>query len=403
MNFPKLQSYAVAAMAGLFLLIPAQAQTFKVLYTFTGGADGAYPTGTLVRDSSGDLYGTTQGGGNNSCQSGFIFGCGVVFKIDSSGKESTVHTFTGPDGINPVAGLITDPSGNFYGTASGGGTGGGTIFKISSTAALSVLYSFAVDSNVGQFPIAPVIRDSSGNLYGTTSAGGVSECAGGCGTVYKLDTTGKLTNLYVSTGANDDGGIPYAPLFRDPSGNVYGTATSGGNGSGTVFKVSPTSTETVIYSFKNLTDGASPWSGLLADVSTASAIGTTFYGGKGGAGTVYRITASGKVTTLYSFTGGADGGNPAYGTLVADNAGNLYGTTSQGGTQLGCSNNSCGVVFELSPNGSGWTEKVLHTFTGGSDGANPFGGLILDGAGNLYGTAATGGAHGGGTVFEITK
>ena len=402
MNFQKF-TYVPVVFAVLALFETVQAQNFKVIYTFSGGADGAYPTGTLLQDGGGNLYGTTQGGGNSSCQNGFIFGCGVVFKISSSGAESTIHTFTGPDGTNPVAGLTSDRSGNFYGTASAGGKGGGTVFKLDSKGALEVLYSFAPDSGVGQIPTAPLILDSSGNLYGTTFAGGASVCSGGCGTVYKLDTTGKLTTLYALTGANDDGGNPYAPLFRDPSGNLYGTTSGGGDGSGTVFKVGPSGTETILYSFKNLNDGASPWSGLLADVATTSAIGTTYYGGKGGAGTIYRITASGKVTTLYSFTGGADGGNPAYGTLVADNAGNLYGTTSQGGVQLGCSNNSCGVVFELSPNGAGWTEKVLHTFTGGSDGANPFGGLILDGAGNLYGTAATGGSHGAGTVFEITK
>ena len=384
---------------------PVRAQTFKTLYTFTGVPDGSYPTGTLVRDNSGNLYGTTQGGGNSSCVVEFIYGCGTVFRISSSGKETILHTFTNtPDGGGPVAGMILDTSGNLYGTTNYGGTGqAGTIFKIDSSGSYSVLYNFQSNGTQGQYPIGPLILDASGNLYGTTSGIGGSGC--GCGNVFKLDTAGNLTVLYTMTGFYDDGSQPLGQVFRDSVGNIYGTDSVGGDGFGTVFKINSSGTEQVIYSFKNLSDGENPWAGLLVDTQKKTAIGTTYSGGKNKAGTVYHVTANGVVTPLYSFSGGSDGGNPAYGTLIQDGAGNLYGATSQGGIQNNnCPESSCGVVFELSPNGSGgYVEKILHSFTGGSGGSNPIGGLIMDEAGNLYGTAASGGPYGSGTVFEISR
>ena len=158
---------------------PVRAQTFKTLYTFTGVPDGSYPTGTLIRDNSGNLYGTTQGGGNSSCVVEFIYGCGTVFRISSSGKETILHTFTNtPDGGGPVAGMILDTSGNLYGTTNYGGTGqAGTIFKIDSSGSYSsALYNFQSNGTQGQYPIGPLILDASGNLYGTTSGIGGSGC-----------------------------------------------------------------------------------------------------------------------------------------------------------------------------------------------------------------------------------
>lgn len=392
------------ALSFSFFGLAARAQTFKTLYTFTGVPDGMYPTGTLVRDNAGNLYGTTQGGGNSSCFIEFIYGCGTVFKLSPKGTETILHTFINtPDGGGPVAGMVLDTSGNLYGTTNYGGTGqAGTIFKIDSSGNYSVLYNFQSNGTQGQYPIGPLILDASGNLYGTTSGIGGSGC--GCGNVFKLDPAGNLTVLYTMTGFYDDGSQPLGQLFRDAAGNLYGTDSAGGDGFGTVFKISSSGTEQVIYSFKNLSDGANPWAGLLVDTQKKTAIGTTYSGGKNKAGTVYRVNVSGAVTPLYSFSGGSDGGTPAYGTLVEDSAGNLYGTASQGGAQDdNCQNASCGVVFELSPNGSGgYIENVIHSFTGGSDGSNPIGGLIMDGAGNLYGTAASGGPADSGTVFEIT-
>ncbi len=392
-------------LALFFCGLLAQAQTFTTLYSFSGVPDGSYPTGTLVRDSGGNLYGTTQGGGNSSCVNEFLYGCGTVFRLSSTGKETILHTFTNtPDGGGPVSGMVLDSSGNLYGTTNYGGTGqAGTIFKIDSGGNYSVLYNFQSNGTQGQYPIGPLIRDSAGNLYGTTSGLGGSGC--GCGNVFKLDAAGNLTVLYTMTGFYDDGSQPLGQLFRDAAGNLYGTDSAGGDRFGTVFKVDSKGSETVLYSFKNLSDGANPWSGLLVNEQKKNAVGTTYYGGKNKAGTIYRIATSGAVTPLYSFTGGSDGGNPAYGTLIEDNAGNLYGTASQGGMQNdNCQSASCGVVFELSPNGSGgYVEKVLHSFTGGPDGSTPLGGLIMDAAGNLYGTAASGGPNASGTVFEITR
>jgi uncharacterized repeat protein (TIGR03803 family) len=387
----------VAAVAFSSLSLGAYAQTFKVLYTFTNVSNGFFPTGTLALDGNGNLFGTTQAGGNTSCNNNFMPGCGLVFKVDSSGKETVLHKFTGSDGANPVAGPILDSAGNLYGTTSvGGPNSGGTVYKVTSSGAESVLYGFnSNDQANGVYPIGPVLRDSTGNLYGTTSGGGA-------GTVFKLDTSNKLTTLYVMAGAYDDGGLPYGALLRDSAGNLYGTDSSNGdNGGGTIFKVDPKGTETVIYAFKNINDGSQPWAGLL--LKGGRAFGTT-YGDQNHFGTVYSVTPAGVVTTIYSFKGGADGGRPAYGTLVTDSAGNLYGTASQGGgVNNNCPNSSCGVVFELSPNGSNWTYKVLHTFTGGADGGEPLGGLTIDASGNLYGTAAFGGgATGLGTVFEVT-
>jgi uncharacterized repeat protein (TIGR03803 family) len=388
-----------------FCEFPAHAQTFTTLYTFTGIPDGSYPTGTLLRDNGGNLYGTTQGGGNSSCMVEFIYGCGTVFEISSSGKETILHTFTNTsDGGGPVSGVVLDTSGDIYGTTNYGGTGqAGTIFKIDSSGSYSILYNFQSNGTQGQYPVGPLIRDASGNLYGTTSGIGGTGC--GCGNVFELDTAGNLTVIYTMTGFYDDGSQPLGQLSRDADGNLYGTDSGGGDGFGTVFKVNSKGSETVLYSFKNLSDGADPWSGLLVDAQKKIAIGTAYSGGKSKAGTVYRINISGSVTPLYSFTGGSDGGNPAYGTLIQDSVGNLYGTASQGGIQNNnCQASSCGVVFELSPNGSGgYVEKVLHSFTGNSDGSNPIGGLIMDEAGNLYGTAASGGPNGSGTVFEISR
>ncbi len=400
----------LATFISMILFMPvfcgfsAQAQTFTTLYTFTGVPDGSYPTGTLVRDNSGNLYGTTQGGGNSSCFNEFIYGCGTIFRVSSSGKETILHTFTNtPDGGGPVSGMILDSSGNLYGTTNYGGTGqAGTIFKIDAAGNYSVLYNFQSNGNQGQYPIGPLIRDSSGNLYGTTSGIGGSGC--GCGNVFKLDTAGNLTVLYTMTGFYDDGSQPLGQLSRDAAGDLYGTDSAGGDGFGIIFRIDSKGSEHILYSFKNLSDGENPWSGLSLNAQKKSAIGTTYSGGKNRAGTVYRVTIGGALTPLYSFSGGSDGGNPAYGTLIQDNAGNLYGTASQGGIQNNnCQGSSCGVVFELSPNGSGgYVETILHSFTGGTDGSNPIGGLIMDSAGNLYGTAASGGPNASGTVFEIT-
>jgi len=365
-----------------------------VLYSFTGGNDGIYPQGTLLRDSAGNFYGTTYQGGMQGAN-----GYGTVFKLAPDGTETVLHSFAGKpgDGANPNAGFIEDSAGNLYSTTiNDGAYTGGTVFEIAADGTESLLYSFcAVDypyCSDGVNPYAGLIEDSAGNFYGTTSAGGGSEnCSFGCGTVFKLAPNGTETVLYSFKGESD-GAVPYGGVIADRKGNLYGTTYKGGaNNYGTVFKLAPNGTETVLYSFcaqANCTDGSYPDAGLI--MKDKNLYGTTYYGGAG-YGTVFEVAPNGTETVLHSF-GGGDGANPADG-LLKDGAGNFYGSTVAGGTE------GYGTVFQLAPDG---TETVLHSFTDGSDGAVPYGGLIMKGA-HLYGTTSEGGTDNYGTVFDVKK
>jgi len=349
-----------------------------VLHTFTG-ADGANPYAGLIRDSAGNFYGSTINGG--------AVGAGAVFKLDRAGHETVLYSFTGgADGSDADAGVIRDSTGNLYGTAQYGGTAGaGVVFKVDTTGAETVLYSFTGGAD-GANPRGGVIRDSAGNLYGTTYGGGTS----GAGVVFKLDTSGHQTVLYTFTGGTD-GGYPVAGVIRDSAGNLYGTATGGGTaGAGAVYKLNTTGQETVLYSFPGGAGGAGPQAGLTRD-SAGNLYGTTAHGGTAGAGVVYELNAAGQASVLYSFTGGADGNRPL-GAVTRDSAGNLYATTNKGGTGLG-------VVFELNASGQ---ETVLYSFTGGADGVNPLSGVTRDSAGNLYGTTYLGGTSNAGMVYKLT-
>jgi uncharacterized repeat protein (TIGR03803 family) len=285
---------------------------YTVLYTFTGGADGANPnTGGsdagLIRDEEGNLYGTTTSGGNLSvCPSFFLgSGCGVVFKLDRSGKETVLHAFTGsPDGGGPIAGLVQDEEGNLYGTTNGGGSSvGGTVFKLDRAGKEIVLHSFVFPGADGNSPYgAGVIRDEEGNLYGTTLGGGSSRA----GTVFRLEGTGKETVLHSFTGS-PDGVFPVGGLVRDEEGNLYGTTLFGGGfGSGTVFKVDRGGKETVLYSFTGGADGAQPAAGLVRD-EEGNFYGTASAGGASGNGVVFRLDRTGKFTVVYTLTGGRTG------------------------------------------------------------------------------------------------
>jgi uncharacterized repeat protein (TIGR03803 family) len=389
--------------------------TFTVLHAFTGLSDGAFPSASLVRDNAGNLYGTAAGGG--------AYGHGVVFKLGATGKETVLHSFTGgKDGAQPEAGLVRDVAGNLYGTTRTGGVYGyGVVFKLDTTSKEIVLHSFTggADGANPNFGDPGLLRDVAGNLYGTTGAGGDLACRfvpaalvgsgfPGCGVVFKLDTTSKETVLHRFTGGAD-GADPATGLVRDAAGTLYGTtfgggdlACGGGSGCGVVFKLDTTGKETVLHKFTGGADGAAPSTaaGLVRDTA-GNLYGTTFTGGHGcfgGCGVVFKLGTTGKETVLHTFTGGADGAGPEAG-LVRDNAGNLYGTTDSGG-DLTCGGGSgCGVVFKLDTTGK---ETVLHTFTGGKDGAFPAGRLIQDSAGNLYGTAQSKGAFFSGVVFKLT-
>jgi uncharacterized repeat protein (TIGR03803 family) len=348
-----------------------------VLYSFPGGFDGQIPQGKLIRDSAGNLYGTTVSGGPS--------GAGVVYKVDATGQERVLYSFTGgADGGRPYAGLILDPGGNLYGTTcSGGASNAGVVYRVDPTGQETVLYSFTGGAD-GACPWADVILDASGNLYGTALSGG----AANYGVVYMVDAGGHETVLHSFMGA--DGGCPCAGVILDAAGNLYGT-TSSGWGPGVVYKLNPTRQFTVLHSFTAGTDGGYP-NGLILDAA-GNLYGTTSRGGYpvASAGVVYKLDPTGHETVLHNFTGGAGGRYP-YAGVVQDSAGNLYGTTYEGGK------GGVGVVFKLDPTGH---ETVLHSFTGGADGRYPYAGVIQDSAGNLYGTAVSGGSRGTGVVFVI--
>jgi uncharacterized repeat protein (TIGR03803 family) len=375
----------------LFVMSPAApAQTFSLLYQFNSGPGGINPQAGVVVDERGNLYGTTLNDG--------AFASGTVFQLSPSGKHKVLYSFTGSggDGAFPYYGsLVRDSSGNLYGTTLQGGLysqacplGCGTVFKVDASGKESVLHSFTGTGGDGNFPYFGLARDSAGNLYGTTFLGG----AFGFGMVFKVDPTNEETVLYSFTGSTD-GGFPFAGLALDGKGNVYGTTEDGGSSFfGTVFRVSPAAQEKVLYTFTGGSDGGAPGAGLIRD-SGGNLYGTTQVGGAAGFGTVFRLNSQGQKTVLYSFTGGTDGSGPSFGSLVRDSAGNLYGVTPAGG------DSDFGVVFKIDPSG---TETVLHSFSG-SDGKIPYGTLALDKSGNLYGTTYEGGVDGGGVVFKITR
>ena len=313
---------------------------------------------------------------------------------------TVLHSFTFSDGSHPLAGLIADKSGNFYSTTIYGSTfGDGEVFKLAPPAtpggAWTETIFHAFTGTDGAFPYygAKLIFDSNGNLYGTTSQGGAS----GSGVVFKFSPAGTETVLYSFTGGAD-GNQPGAGLVFDSSGNLYGTTPYGGRfGQGVVFKLSPAGTETVLYSFTGGADGGNPFAPLTLD-SKGNLYGTASAGGASYSGVVFKVAPGGTETVLYSFTGAADGGAP-YAGVVFDGSGNLYGTAYYGG------NSNAGTVFELSPPAAGgaWTETVLHSFTF-TDGARPyFGtGLLFDANGNLYGITSTGGPTDAGVVFKLS-
>jgi uncharacterized repeat protein (TIGR03803 family) len=394
---------------------------FKTLYKFKGGKDGDSPDAGLIFDQAGNLYGTTQSGGAD--------GAGTVFQLtpnqNGGWTESVLYSFCSlancADGGYPTAGLIFDRAGNLYGTTTDGGAHGaqtdnGTVFQLTPNQnggwTEHVLYSFCSRTNCadGKDPTAGLTFDQAGNLYGTTYGGGAHTDNG---TVFQLTPnqnggwTEHVLHSFCSRTNCADGWYPSAGLIFDQAGNLYGTTLAGGAQTyGTVFQLTPNQnggwTEHVLYSFcsrTNCADGTLPYAGLIFD-QVGNLYGTTYTGPSGG--TVFQLTPnqSGGWTehVLHSFcsrTNCADGEFPFAG-LILDRAGNLYGTTVAGGTQ------NFGTVFQLTPNqNGGWTEHVLHAFLD-KPGAQPFAGLILDEAGNLYGTSAGDFEMTFGSVFEIT-
>jgi len=358
-------------------LQPAQAQTFSTLYTFTGGTDGGLPFASLLRDSKGNLYGTTTNFGSS--------GLGVVFKVNPKGIETVLHAFGYADGASPYSNLIQDTAGNLYGTtAAGGASGAGTVFKITPGKKESVLYSFTGGTD-GETPMGGLVRDGSGNLYGTTETGG----SGGLGNVFKLSKAGKLTVLHSFTGS--DGANPYlTALLLGSKGNLYGVTQFGGASNlGVIYRVTTKGKFKVLHQFAGGTeDGCDPMGIPVMDKS-GNLYGTTEACGSSSYGTIWELTAQGVETVLHNFIA-TDGALP-YAGVVMDGEGNLYGDTWVGGAS------GYGTVYMLSAAGG---ITLLHSFDE-TDGANPIGGVILDSQGTLFGTTSVGGAYYDGTVWSL--
>jgi uncharacterized repeat protein (TIGR03803 family) len=410
------------------LLGAAWAQTEKVIYSFCAQGwpnciDGVNPYAGVIFDQEGNMYGTTSYGGAHEL--------GVVFKVNPKGKETVLYSFCAQtnctDGANPQVGVIVDQKGNLYGTTLYGGlqnpdyctpNGCGVVFKLSPEGKETVLHSFCAQSDCtdGASPGAGLVLDEKGNLYGTTYAGGeISRCKNGCGVVFKLTPKKEEETLLYGFCSQDncsDGYQPNSGLVFDQKGGLYGTTQSGGvYGGGVVFRVTPKGRETVLYSFcaqggNRCTDGAWPLGGLIFD-QKRNLYGTTRYGGAyyQSAGVVFKLTPERKETVLHNFCRDGypctDGGWPS-GGLVFDQRGNLYGSAAGGANEY-CDGDGCGIVFKLTPEGK---ETALYNFCPQgypcADGGGPGGGLVLDGKGNLYGTAGTGGAYGYGVVFKLT-
>jgi uncharacterized repeat protein (TIGR03803 family) len=390
------------------------ASTEKVLYSFcatSGCTDGASPSfGTLVFDGKGNLYGTTSGGGVGKCKGG----CGTVFQLvlgTNGWTHNVLHSFNGKDGTYP-SGLIFDAAGNLYGTTElGGAHNAGTAYRLSPGGngkwSEKLLYSFG--GKAGTEPNPSLVFDTAGNLYGTTLAGGGEKG----GVVFELTPSAKgawsETILHSNhTGARGPGPYGYGGLTLGGAQNLYGVTMGALGSAGEVFGLSPGShdkwKQEILYRFDS-GDGAGPFGGMIFDTA-GNLYGATWEGGsedcEGGCGVIFELTPAANgtwtETVLNNFNG--NDGYQANGPLIFDSEGNLYGTTGYGGTYDG------GTVFELTPGMNGaWSEIVLHSFCAldsCADGQTPFTGVILDAAGNLYGTTQSGGASGYGTVFEIT-
>jgi uncharacterized repeat protein (TIGR03803 family) len=381
------------------------AQTFTTLHSFTG-ADGEYPQAALVQATNGDLYGTTSSGGAN--------GYGTIFKITPGGTLTTLYSFCPltacADGESPFAGLVQATNGDLYGTTSSGGADhDGTIFKITLSGTLTTLYSFCSQTNCtdGAYPYAGLVQATNGILYGTTYGGG----ANGDGTVFEITPSGTLTTLYSFCSQTNctDGQHPHAGLVQSINGALFGTTELGGaNTYGTVFKITLSGALTTLYSFcpqSGCPDGATPYAGLV-QAPGGEFYGTTYSGGANGHGAVFEITPSGTLTTLYSFCSQSacpDGEGPEAG-LVRAAGGDLYGTTSSGGANDG------GTAFRITPSG---TRATLYSFcaqSGCTDGEAPYAGLLQDTNGSFYGTADYGGVvcntvapPGCGTIFSLSE
>ena len=408
-------------IALLFLLLPSivgmarlDAQTFTVIHNFTGGSDGGTPMAGLTIDGAGNLLGTANFGGvtGGNCGSN---GCGLVYKLTnrSSGWVLTpLYPFQGgSDGANPrMANVSIASNGVLYsstfyggGPCSGGGSGCGTVFKLQPPAHNcpitqcawneTILHRFTGIDGLG--PVGALSFDQEGNLYGATNTGDLRNG----GNVYQLNSTNGWDEQILFRPY----GYPGSGVNFDRTGNLYGSTFIGIRSPGTVYQLTHSEngwTGTDIYDFTGGADGAYPVAGIIVDTE-GNLYGATSVAGSGNGGTVFELSPSGgswNYTLLYSFAGPNNGRQVVgpVGNLVLDAAGNLYGTTISDGAH------GYGAVFKLTHSNGNWTYTALHDFTNGADGSYPYANLVFDGNGNIYGTASGGGAFGVGVVFEIT-
>jgi uncharacterized repeat protein (TIGR03803 family) len=385
----------------------AWASTTKVAYSFAGDEDGEYPSTELAIDSAGNLYGTSVQGGD--------FGGGTVFQLTPSGQSWThtvLYNFTGgADGGQPYGGVTLDAQGNLYGSAVVGGTGHacedgcGVAYKLTksgNTWTQTVLHNFT-GGNDGSGPGGRLTLDQNGDLYGMTPTGG----AFGLGVIYQLryqSGTWKMRVIHTFTGGTD-GGTASAGRLLLVAGHLYGVATVGGTyGQGVAFRLGINQAGKwelkTLYAFKGAPDAGFPYGGLVFD-GVGNLYGTTYYDGANDLGAVYQLSPGpqGAWTerVLYSFKGGSDGAN-SISTLVFDGAGNMYGTTSEGGA-AGC---GCGTIFKMTRSGNAWTESVAYRFQGVPDAAFAYNGMVADQAGNFYGATVHGGDDNEGAIYQFT-
>jgi len=420
----------VLVFAAAFLYaMPLWSQTYSVIYSFNSPTTGINPVGTMAVDSSGNLYGTTENGGTGNCSVNNP--CGVLFELtrgsDGTWQETVLHDFQGlgGDGGYPTAPVVLDSHGNLY-TASNcvqdcfeGFAGDIVKFTPNPNGPWPETVIFTSIGNncspteygTGGEVVCSAALDHAGKLYGVTVGGGTYgiDCTHSCGTVLSFGQV-SIDSYYQITVHNfldgpSDGRLPQGSLAFDADNNIYGTTGSGGTDSmGTVYMLTPNRNsfgwrEVLLHAFQGgPSDGANPISGVVLD-SAGNVYGTTLEGGTAGFGTVFMLTpqmdGTWTETVLYSFRGGIDAASPNS-SLTFDSAGNLWGTALGGASDKG-------TLFELTYNGNSWTERVVHTFVGGEDGSLPYGGVVLDTAGNLYGTAVDGGTGGGGVAYEITR
>lgn len=369
------------------LAVVCCSSTMQMLYSFVSGVSpsGWNPVAGLVQGPDGNFYGTAAAGGVNNG--------GVVYKISATGTVTVLTSFDHnsiSDAQYPYSSLILGTDGNFYGTTMGGGTSAsGTVYQITPAGVEHVIYSFTDANGDGAYPYGSLLQDSAGNLYGTTTGGGLSNN----GTIFKLSPGGVETVLYQFNGGATDGSKPSSQLILGKDGNFYGTTPYGGaNNGGTVFKMTPGGALTILHSFTGGADGYEPYAGLVLAID-GNMYGTTVSGGSTNLGAIYKVDPSGNVSTVYSFQGNFVDGDGTYSSLIQGNDGNLYGTTLGGGTQLN------GTLFKLTLIGK---ESVLYSFTGvGGDRAGQYSALIQATDGHFYGTANLGGANNLGSVFRF--